>query len=105
MSKTSKGMAVYLLLSFGGAWTLWLAAALLFDVSPRSPLFQLLLLPGAFAPAVRGAGAIRCARPPTWRSTGRGHVWGCGVRHDWRARTWSTIRCPRTRRASAAHRW
>jgi hypothetical protein len=39
MSKTSKGIAVYLSLSFGGAWTLWLAAALLFDVSPRSPLF------------------------------------------------------------------
>ena len=58
MSKTSKGIAVYLLLSFGGAWTLWLAAALLFDVSPRGPLFQLLLLPGAFAPAV-GAYVVR----------------------------------------------
>jgi hypothetical protein len=50
MSKTGKGIALYLLLSFGGAWTLWLAAALLFDVSPRGPLFQLLLLPGGFAP-------------------------------------------------------
>ena len=58
MSKTSKGIVVYLLLSFGGAWALWLAAALLFDVSSQSPIFQLLLLPGGFAPAV-GAYVVR----------------------------------------------
>jgi len=51
MSKTSRGITAYLLLSFGGAWALWLAA-LPFGISPQSPLFQLLLLPGGFAPAV-----------------------------------------------------
>jgi membrane protease YdiL (CAAX protease family) len=51
MTKASRGITVYLLLSFGGAWALWLTAALMFDVSPQSPLFQLLLLPGGFAPA------------------------------------------------------
>lgn len=58
MDKNKRGVTAYLLLSFGGAWALWGAAALLFDVSPQSPLFQLMVLPGAFAPAA-AAFAVR----------------------------------------------
>lgn len=48
--KTGKGITAYLLIAFGGAWLLWalLAAA----VPPTNPLFQLAILPGAFAPAL-----------------------------------------------------
>ncbi len=46
-----KGIAVYLLIAFAMAWVLW-GTAWLMGMSPRSPLFQLAGLPGAFAPAV-----------------------------------------------------
>ena len=51
MNSETRGVVVYLLLAFGMAWALW-EIPLLFGVSPRNPLFQLAVLPGAFAPAV-----------------------------------------------------
>jgi membrane protease YdiL (CAAX protease family) len=51
MEGKAKGTIVYLLIAFGMAWVLW-EIPLRFEVSPRSPLFQLAALPGAFAPAV-----------------------------------------------------
>jgi membrane protease YdiL (CAAX protease family) len=51
MKGKAKGMIVYLLIAFGMAWVLW-EIPLRFGLSPRSPLFQLAALPGAFAPAV-----------------------------------------------------
>jgi hypothetical protein len=50
MKGKAKGMIVYLLIAFGMAWVLW-EIPLRFGLSPRSPLFQLAALPGAFAPA------------------------------------------------------
>ena len=50
MVKT-KGVLSYLLLAFGVAWLLW-EIPIRLGVSPRSPLFQLAALPGAFAPAI-----------------------------------------------------
>jgi membrane protease YdiL (CAAX protease family) len=58
MNKTSRGVIAYLAIAFGGAWALWTVIALGTGVSPQSPLFQLLMLPGAFAPAI-GAFAVR----------------------------------------------
>ncbi len=52
MSRSRKGIAVYLLIAFAGAWGLWAITTLTTEVSPQSPLFQLLMLPGAFAPAL-----------------------------------------------------
>lgn len=52
MNKSSKGILVYLAIAFGEAWALWALTALTPEVSPQSPLFQLLMLPGAFAPAL-----------------------------------------------------
>ena len=49
--KLQKGVVAYLLLSFGIAWTLW-ELAIRLGTSPGSPLFQLAILPGAFAPAI-----------------------------------------------------
>ena len=49
--KLQKGVVAYLLLSFGIAWTLW-EMAIRLGISPGSPLFQLAILPGAFAPAI-----------------------------------------------------
>ncbi|MCJ7513436.1 MAG: CPBP family intramembrane metalloprotease [Anaerolineales bacterium] len=49
--RLSKGVVAYLVLSFGLAWGLWEAAFRL-GLSPADPLFQLAILPGAFAPAV-----------------------------------------------------
>ncbi len=50
-----KGILAYLAIAFGGAWGLWAPPLLASDVSPRSPLFQLLVLPGACAPALAAA--------------------------------------------------
>ena len=55
---TRRGVAAYLGIAFGGAWVAWGTAMALAPVSPRSPLFQLAILPGAFAPAV-GAIVVR----------------------------------------------
>ena len=51
MNNKTRGIAAYLLIAFGMAWILW-EIPLQFGLSPRSPLFQLAALPGAFAPAV-----------------------------------------------------
>jgi membrane protease YdiL (CAAX protease family) len=51
MTRKTKGIVVYLAVAFGMAWVLW-EIPLRFGLSPRSPLFQLAALPGAFAPAV-----------------------------------------------------
>lgn len=45
-----KGVAAYLLITFGMSWTLW-EGAIRLGVSVNSPFFQLAMLPGAFAPA------------------------------------------------------
>jgi membrane protease YdiL (CAAX protease family) len=52
-----KGIIVYLLIAFGLAWFLW-EIPLRIGLSPDNPLFQLAILPGAFAPAV-GAVVVR----------------------------------------------
>jgi hypothetical protein len=51
MTSKTKGIVVYLAVAFGMAWVLW-EIPLRFGLSSRSPLFQLAVLPGAFAPAV-----------------------------------------------------
>ena len=51
MNNTTKGIVSYLFLAFGMAWILW-EIPIRFGVSPRSPLFQLVALPGGFAPAI-----------------------------------------------------
>jgi membrane protease YdiL (CAAX protease family) len=51
MDSKTKGVVSYLLITFGMAWILW-EIPLRLGVSTRSPLFQLAVLPGAFAPAV-----------------------------------------------------
>ena len=51
MDSDKKGVIVYLLIAFGLAWLLW-EIALRIGPSADSPLFQLAILPGAFAPAV-----------------------------------------------------
>jgi hypothetical protein len=51
MDNKTKGVVSYLLITFGMAWILW-EIPLRLGVSTRSPLFQLAVLPGAFAPAV-----------------------------------------------------
>jgi len=47
----TKGIASFLLLAFGMAWILW-EIPLRLGVSPHNPLFQLVVLPGGFAPAI-----------------------------------------------------
>ena len=54
MDDDSKGVAVYLLITFGMAWGFW-CIPLVFGLSLRSPFYLLAMIPGAFAPA---AGAI-----------------------------------------------
>jgi uncharacterized protein len=73
-----QGVAAYLLIAFAGAWGLW-AIPLALGLSARTPLFQLALMPGAFAPAlaalivrrwVTGEGfadAGLALRPQAWR--------------------------------------
>jgi len=51
MSKDAKGISVYLTLSFGLAWLMWVPMVLV-GVDPNAPVFQALLLPGGFAPAI-----------------------------------------------------
>lgn len=46
-----KGLAAFLLISFGLAWIIW-EITLRVGPSAREPLFQLAILPGALAPAV-----------------------------------------------------
>ena len=46
-----KGLAAFLLISFGLAWVIW-EITLRVGPSARDPLFQLAILPGALAPAV-----------------------------------------------------
>ena len=46
-----KGLAVFLLISFGLAWVIW-EITLRVGPSVRDPLFQFAILPGALAPAV-----------------------------------------------------
>jgi membrane protease YdiL (CAAX protease family) len=48
---TTKGVTSFLLLAFGMAWILW-EIPLRLGVSPHNPLFQLVALPGGFAPAI-----------------------------------------------------
>jgi membrane protease YdiL (CAAX protease family) len=47
----TRGIISFLLLAFGMAWILW-EIPLRMGVSPRDPLFQLVALPGGFAPAL-----------------------------------------------------
>ncbi len=51
MDSKSKGIVSYLLLAFGMAWILW-EIPIRLGVSPRDSLFQLVALPGGFAPAI-----------------------------------------------------
>jgi uncharacterized protein len=51
MRRNTLGIAVYLILAFGLAWTAWGIPRAL-GVVPQSPLFQAFTLAGAFAPAV-----------------------------------------------------
>jgi len=51
MNEKTKGVLAYLLIAFGIAWILW-EVPLCLGLSIRSPLFQLAVLPGGFAPAV-----------------------------------------------------
>jgi membrane protease YdiL (CAAX protease family) len=48
---TTKGVTSFLLLAFGMAWILW-EIPLRLGISPHNPLFQLVVLPGGFAPAI-----------------------------------------------------
>ena len=50
-STARRGIATYLVIAFGGAWLCW-AIPLGLGISVRSPLFQLAVLPGGFAPAI-----------------------------------------------------
>ncbi len=51
MHTTGKGVVGFLVLAFVPAWLLW-ELPLLLGVSPGSSLFQLAVVPGAFAPAI-----------------------------------------------------
>ena len=51
METKTKGIVSYLILAFGMAWGAW-EIPIQLGLTPGSPLFQLLILPGAFAPAV-----------------------------------------------------
>ena len=57
MDAEKKGVATYLLITFGLAWCLW-EIALMVGPSADSPLFQLAILPGALSPAI-GAVVVR----------------------------------------------
>lgn len=51
-----KGIVAYLCIAFVGAWSLWFAgwivASRVFHISATNPLFQIVVLPGAFMPAI-----------------------------------------------------
>lgn len=51
MNTKTKGILAYLLIAFGMAWILW-EIPMRKGVLPGHPLFQLVVLPGAFAPAI-----------------------------------------------------
>jgi membrane protease YdiL (CAAX protease family) len=51
MRNTTKGVISFLLLVFGIAWISW-EIPIRLGVSPKNPLFQLVALPGGFAPAI-----------------------------------------------------
>ena len=51
MFTNKKGIAAFLLISFGLAWILW-EIAIMLGPRAREPLFQLAILPGALSPAV-----------------------------------------------------
>jgi len=51
MSNRIKGVVSYLILAFGLAWILW-EIAIQLGLEPGHALFQLAVLPGAFAPAI-----------------------------------------------------
>jgi membrane protease YdiL (CAAX protease family) len=51
MRNTTKGIISFLLLAFGIAWISW-EIPIQLGVSPQNPLFQLVALPGGFAPAI-----------------------------------------------------
>lgn len=51
MSNRIKGIVSYLILAFGLAWILW-EIAIQLGIEPGHMLFQLAVLPGAFAPAI-----------------------------------------------------
>jgi len=54
VTNRTKGVVSYLVLAFGMAWLAW-GVPIRMRLSLHSPLFQLALLPGAFAPAVSAA--------------------------------------------------
>jgi len=51
MTSKTKGIVVYLSIAFGMAWILW-EIPLQMGLTISNPLFQLVVLPGAFSPAV-----------------------------------------------------
>lgn len=51
MDNKSKGIIIYLLITFGMAWAFW-CIPLLLGLTLRSPFYVLLLVPGAFSPAI-----------------------------------------------------
>jgi len=51
MDTKTKGILGYLVLAFGLAWALW-EIPIRLGLTPERPVFQLAVLPGAFAPAV-----------------------------------------------------
>jgi len=51
MNTRMKGILAYILIAFGMAWILW-EIPIRRGIQPGHPLFQFVLLPGAFAPAV-----------------------------------------------------
>jgi membrane protease YdiL (CAAX protease family) len=52
MDRKKKGIIAYILITFIMAWLLWEILIRFSGLSIRSPFFQLLLLPGAFSPAI-----------------------------------------------------
>ena len=50
MTDRTRGIVAYLAIAFGMAWLLW-GIPIRLGVSPQSPAFQLVVLPGGFAPA------------------------------------------------------
>ncbi len=62
MRRNSLGIATYLIFAFGLAWTAW-GIPLALGVVPQSPLFQVFVLAGAFAPALA---AIVVRKPRAW---------------------------------------
>jgi len=52
----NKGVVAYLCITFLGSWSIWFAgwivASRAFQISAANPLFQVVVLPGAFMPAV-----------------------------------------------------